>query len=343
MKIALLTGGGDCPGLNAVIRAAVRDVLADGHEAIGYRRGWAGVLDGESIQLGRVRHRRPAPEGRHDPRSRHGPTPTPMEPTERTRVRSRLADDGVDALIAIGGEDTLGVAAKLAADGMPVVGVPKTIDNDLAGTDRTFGFDTAVQIATDAIDRLHTTAESHDRIIIVEVMGRHAGWIACSAGLAGGADLILVPERPFEIERVCPHLLSRHETGRSFSIVVTSEGATPIGGDLVTAGAQTDAFGHARLGGMGIWLEQEIAERTGYDCRAVILGHLQRGGTPTATDRILATRLGLAAARAVRGGQFGVMAALTGTEITLQPLAKALEQPRLLDPTLFEDAETFFG
>ncbi|MBU6216023.1 MAG: ATP-dependent 6-phosphofructokinase, partial [Acidobacteria bacterium] len=258
-------------------------------------------------------------------------------------VRSRLADDGVDALIAIGGEDTLGVAAKLAADGVPVVGVPKTIDNDLPGTDRTFGFDTAVQIATDAIDRLHTTAESHDRIIIVEVMGRHAGWIACSAGLAGGADLILVPERPFEIERVCSHLRTRHETGRSFSIVVTSEGATPIGGDLVTSGAQTDAFGHARLGGVGIWLEQQIAERTGFDCRAVILGHLQRGGTPTATDRILATRLGLAAARAVRGGQFGVMAALTGTEITLQPLARALERPRLLDPTLFEDAETFFG
>jgi 6-phosphofructokinase 1 len=342
MKIALLTGGGDCPGLNAVIRAAVRDVLADGHEAVGYRRGWAGVLEGEAIPLGRSDIAGLLPRGGTILlSSRTNPYADGADGTER--VRSRLAADGVDALIAIGGEDTLGVAAKLAADGVPVVGVPKTIDNDLPGTDRTFGFDTAVQIATDAIDRLHTTAESHDRIIIVEVMGRHAGWIACSAGLAGGADLILVPERPFEIERVCSHLRTRHETGRSFSIVVTSEGATPIGGDLVTAGAQTDAFGHARLGGVGIWLEQQIAERTGYDCRAVILGHLQRGGTPTATDRILATRLGLAAARAVLGGQFGVMAALTGTDITLQPLSRALEEPRLLDPTLFEDAETFFG
>jgi 6-phosphofructokinase 1 len=254
-----------------------------------------------------------------------------------------LKADGVDALIAIGGEDTLGVAARLAADGVPVVGVPKTIDNDLPGTDRTFGFDTAVQIATDAIDRLHTTAESHDRIIIVEVMGRHAGWIACSAGLAGGADAILVPERPFDIEAVCSHLRRRHGTGRSFSIVVVSEGAVPSGGELVTSGSNTDAFGHARLGGVGVWLEQQIAERTGYDARAVILGHVQRGGTPTATDRILATRLGLAAGRAVLEGSFGVMASLRGTAIVLEPLSRALETPRLLDPELFEDASTFFG
>ena len=258
-------------------------------------------------------------------------------------VKAQLKRDGVDALVAIGGEDTLGVAAKLAADGVHVVGVPKTIDNDLPGTDRTFGFDTAVQIATDAIDRLHTTAESHDRIIIVEVMGRHAGWIAATAGLAGGADTILIPERPFDIEAVCAHLRRRHQTGRSFSILVTSEGATPTGGDLVTSGEKTDAFGHVRLGGVGVWLENQIAQKTGYDTRAVILGHLQRGGTPTATDRVLATRLGLAAGRATLRGEFGVMAALTGTQITLVPLSRALDEPRLVAPDLFTDAEVFFG
>jgi 6-phosphofructokinase 1 len=258
-------------------------------------------------------------------------------------VQARLEADGVEALVAIGGEDTLGVAAKLAAGGLPVVGVPKTIDNDLPGTDRTFGFDTAVQIATDAIDRLHTTAESHDRIIIVEVMGRHAGWIAAAAGMAGGADLILIPERHFEIEDVCAHLKRRHATGRSFSIVVTSEGATPVGGGLVTSGAATDSFGHARLGGVGVWLEQQIAERTGFDARAVILGHLQRGGTSTATDRILATRLGLAAGRSAMAGEFGLMAALKGTEIEMAPLAVALQPPRTVDPEFYADAEVFFG
>ena len=342
MKVALLTGGGDCPGLNAVIRAVVRRVLADGGEAIGYRRGWAGVLEGDHIELGRADIAGLLPRGGTILlSSRTNPYANGADGT--SLVKARLEADGVDALVAIGGEDTLGVAAKLAAAGLPVVGVPKTIDNDLPGTDRTFGFDTAVQIATDAIDRLHTTAESHDRIIIVEVMGRHAGWIACSAGLAGGADLILVPERHFEIEKVCEHLRRRHSSGRSFSIVVVSEGSTPTNGELVTSGAQTDAFGHARLGGVGVWLEQQIAERTGFDTRAVILGHLQRGGTPTATDRILATRLGLEAADAILSGTFGVMASLRGTEIALEPLERALEPPRLLDPSLYEDAETFFG
>jgi len=342
MKVALLTGGGDCPGLNAVIRAVVRSVLAEGHETIGYRRGWAGVLDGDHVELGRADIAGVLSRGGTMLlSSRTNPFADGADGV--AAVKSRLEADGVDALVAIGGEDTLGVAAKLAAGGLPVVGVPKTIDNDLPGTDQTFGFDTAVQIATDAIDRLHTTAESHDRIIIVEVMGRHAGWLACAAGLAGGADLILVPERPFEIEAVCEHLRMRHSTGRSFSIVVTSEGATPAGGELVTSGAATDAFGHARLGGVGVWLEQQIAERTGFDSRAVILGHLQRGGTPTATDRILATRLGLAAGRSVLAGNFGVMAALAGTEIELVPLARALEPLRTLDPKLFEDAEVFFG
>ncbi|CAB4878823.1 MAG: ATP-dependent 6-phosphofructokinase [Actinobacteria bacterium] len=342
MKTAILTGGGDCPGLNAVIRAVVRRVLAEGHEAIGYRRGWAGVLEGDSVELGRKDIAGLLPRGGTILlSSRTNPYADGADGTQV--VRKQLEADGVDALVVIGGEDTLGVAARLAADGLGVVGVPKTIDNDLPGTDRTFGFDTAVQIATDAIDRLHTTAESHDRIIIVEVMGRHAGWIACAAGLAGGADLILVPERPFEIDTVCAHLRSRHETGRSFSIVVTSEGATPAGGGLVTQTGATDAFGHARLGGIGFWLEGEIAQRTGYDARAVILGHVQRGGTPTATDRILATRLGLQAADAVLSGHFGVMAALHGTEVTTVPLARALETPRLLDPDLYADAEVFFG
>ena len=341
MRVALLTGGGDCPGLNAVIRAVVRRVMADGHEAIGYRRGWAGVLDGDHVDLDRSDIAGVLPRGGTMLlSSRTNPYADGADGT--ALVKARLEADGVGALVAIGGEDTLGVAARLAADGLPVVGVPKTIDNDLPGTDRTFGFDTAVQIATDAIDRLHTTAESHDRIIIVEVMGRHAGWIACTAGLAGGADLILVPERPFDIDEVCDHLRSRHRT-RSFSIVVASEGAVPSGGELVTSGSATDAFGHVRLGGVGIWLEQQIAERTGYDARAVILGHLQRGGTPTATDRVLATRLGLAAARAVLEGTFGVMAALRGTEMELVPLNLALDPPRLLDPDLYADSETFFG
>jgi 6-phosphofructokinase 1 len=342
MKLALLTGGGDCPGLNAVIRAVVRVALDQGHEAIGYRRGWAGVVDGDSVPLTRADIAGLLPRGGTILlSSRTNPYADGADGT--ATVKAQLKKDGVDALVAIGGEDTLGVAAKLAADGVHVVGVPKTIDNDLPGTDRTFGFDTAVQIATDAIDRLHTTAESHDRIIIVEVMGRHAGWIAATAGLAGGADTILIPERPFDIEAVCAHLRRRHQTGRSFSILVTSEGATPTGGDLVTSGEKTDAFGHVRLGGVGVWLENQIAQKTGYDTRAVILGHLQRGGTPTATDRVLATRLGLAAGRAILRGEFGVMAALKGTQITLVPLSRALDEPRLVAPDLFTDAEVFFG
>ena len=342
MKVAILTGGGDCPGLNAVIRAVVRVALAAEHEVIGYRRGWAGVLDGDHVSLGRRDIAGVLPRGGTMLlSSRTNPFADGADGV--AAVRSRLEADGVDALVAIGGEDTLGVAAKLAGGGLPVVGVPKTIDNDLPGTERTFGFDTAVQIATDAIDRLHTTAESHDRIIIVEVMGRHAGWIAAAAGLAGGADLILIPERQFEIDAVCAHLKRRHATGRSFSIVVTSEGATPVGGGLVTSGAATDSFGHARLGGVGVWLEQQIAERTGFDARAVILGHLQRGGTPTATDRILATRLGLAAGRSVMAGEFGLMAALKGTEIEMVPLAVALQPPRTVDPEFYADAEVFFA
>jgi 6-phosphofructokinase 1 len=256
----------------------------------------------------------------------------------------RLADLGVDALIAIGGEDTLGVATRLSAEGVPVVGVPKTIDNDIGATDVTFGFQTAVQIVTDAIDRLHTTAESHNRVMVVEVMGRHAGWIATHAGIAGGADAILVPERPFDIEEVVAHLRRRHERGRSFSIVVVAEGALPREGTLRTQeGTETDAFGHARLGGIGVTLEGEIERRTGFETRVTILGHVQRGGTPVAFDRVLATRFGVAAMDAVAGGRFGTMVALRGSEIVEVALEDALREPKLLDPGLYETAALFFG
>ena len=250
----------------------------------------------------------------------------------------------MDALVPIGGEDTLGVAARLADAGVDLVGVPKTIDNDLGATDVTFGFHTAVQIATDAIDRLHTTAESHNRVIVVEVMGRHAGWIATYAGMAGGADAILVPERAFDIDEVCDRLRRRHARGRTFSIVVVAEGATAIEGTLAAAETQqTDAFGHARLGGIAVSLEGEIERRTGYETRVTILGHVQRGGTPTAYDRVLATRFGVAALDAVHDGDFGSMVALRGTHIERVPLSEALAEPKLLDPELFRTAEVFFG
>jgi 6-phosphofructokinase 1 len=258
-------------------------------------------------------------------------------------VRATMQARGLDALIPIGGEDTLGVAGRLAADGVNVVGVPKTIDNDLAATDFTFGFQTAVQIATDAIDRLHTTAESHNRVIIVEVMGRHAGWIALYSGLAGGADVVLIPERQFDIDEVCEHIRRRHAAGRTFSIVVVAEGATPKDGDLITEHQTTDAFGHVRLGGIAVELEKEIEARTGYESRMTILGHVQRGGTPLAFDRVLGTRFGVAAMAAAADGDFGQMVALRGTRIERVPLAEALAEPKLVDPELYETAEVFFG
>jgi 6-phosphofructokinase 1 len=266
------------------------------------------------------------------------------EPDGMARIRRTLSERAVDALIPIGGEDTLGVALRLHREGVPVVGVPKTIDNDLGGTDVTFGFQTAVQIVTDAIDRLHTTAESHNRVMVVEVMGRNAGWIATHAGMAGGADAILVPERPFDIERVVAHLRRRHEHGRSFSIVVVAEGARPREGTLqVSRSDATDAFGHARLGGIGVVLEREIERRTGFESRVTILGHVQRGGTPVAFDRVLATRFGVAAMDAASHRRFGAMVALRGTEIVEVALEDALAKPKLLDPALYETAELFFG
>src|SRR5271154_2477512 len=304
-RIGLLTGGGDCPGLNAVIRAVVRRGLAeDGHSFVGFRHGWAGVLANDAVELTLQSTAGILPRGGTIiGTSRTNPYADGADGTEL--VRPTRESRGVDALIPIGGEDTLGVALRLHREGVPIVGVPKTIDNDLGATDVTFGFQTAVQIVTDAIDRLHTTAESHNRVMVVEVMGRHAGWIATHAGIAGGADAILVPERPFDIDEVCAHLRRRHERGRDFSIVVVAAGATPREGTLGTTGepvaraSATDAFGHARLGGIGVVLESEIESRTRFQTRVTILGHVQRGGTPVAFDRVLATRFGVGALRAV--------------------------------------------
>ncbi len=341
--IGILTGGGDCPGLNAVIRAVVRKgVKVHGHTFVGFRYGWAGVLADNTVPLDIEATSGLLPRGGTIlGTSRTNPYADGADGT--ALVRAALARAGVEALIPIGGEDTLGVAGRLAADGLPVVGVPKTIDNDLAGTDYTFGFDTAVQIVTDALDRLHTTAESHDRVLVVEVMGRHAGWIACHAGMAGGADVILVPERPFDIDEVCARLRARHARGRRFSIVVASEGALPKDGHISTRGGDVDAFGHAQLGGIAAWLEGEIEARTGYETRMVVLGHVQRGGTPTAFDRVLATRYGVEAVDAVTRGESGVMVALRGTSVLTIPLAEALAEPKLLDPALYATAEVFFG
>jgi ATP-dependent phosphofructokinase / diphosphate-dependent phosphofructokinase len=342
MRIGVLTGGGDCPGLNAVIRGIVRKgINQHGHEFVGFRYGWSGVLEDEAVDLTNestrgILHRGGTILGssRTNPFKQGG---------GQEKVRETLERRGIDALIPIGGEDTLGVARKLVDAGINVVGVPKTIDNDLAGTDFTFGFQTAVQIATDAVDRLHTTAESHNRVIIVEVMGRHAGWIATYAGIAGGADVILVPERPFDIDEVCTRIRRRHARGYTFSIVVVAEGATPRDGDVVSEHAGTDAFGHVRLGGIAVELEKAIEARTGFESRMTILGHVQRGGTPCAYDRVLGTRFGVAAIDAANDGDYGKMVALRGTEIARVPLEEALAEPKLLDPKLYETAAVFFG
>jgi phosphofructokinase-like protein len=345
-QVGVLTGGGDCPGLNAAIRAVVRSGTADSshdYDFIGFRDGWAGVVADEAQGLtlastAGILHRGGTILGT----SRTNPYAQGNDGT--AAVRATLKRRDIQALVAIGGEDTLGVALRLHNDGVPVVGIPKTIDNDLGGTDATIGFDTAVQMVTDAIDRLHSTAESHNRVMVVEVMGRHAGWIAVQAGMAGGADAILIPERRFDIEEVCSHLRSRHERGRSFSIVVVAEGAIPAQGTMQTLqGTGKDAFGHERLGGIGVTLEREIEQRTGFETRATILGHVQRGGTPTAFDRVLATRLGVGAMRAVTAGHFGMMLGLHAGTVVEVPLADALREPKLVDPALYATAELFFG
>jgi phosphofructokinase-like protein len=342
MRIGVLTGGGDCPGLNAVIRGIVRKgINQHGHAFVGFRYGWAGVLKNDAVELTNANTRGILHRGgtilgssRTNPYKVDGGV---------EQVREAIEARGLEALIPIGGEDTLGVARRLIDEGIQVVGVPKTIDNDLAGTDFTFGFQTAVQIATDAIDRLHTTAESHNRVIIIEVMGRNAGWIATYSGIAGGADVILVPERPFDIDEVCSRIRRRHSGGSTFSIVVVAEGAVPRDGDVVSEHEGTDAFGHVRLGGIAVALEKAIEDRTGFESRMTILGHVQRGGTPCAYDRVLGTRFGVAAINAVTEGDYGKMVALRGTEIVRVPLDEALSEPKLLDERLFKTAEVFFG
>jgi phosphofructokinase-like protein len=342
VRVGVLTGGGDCPGLNAVIRAIVRKGIDEyGHAIIGFRDGWRGVLDNEydelTIESTRgILHRGGTILGT----SRTNPVKDEEGPAIARETMRSLKLDG---LIAIGGEDTLGAASRLNEDGVPVLGVPKTIDNDLDGTDVTFGFDTALQIATEAIDRLHTTAESHHRILVVEVMGRDAGWIALYSGVAGGADVILIPERPFDVERVCGLLRRRKSRGRGFSIVVVAEGAASEDGESVQAAGELDEFGHPRLGGIGHWLESEIEARTGFETRATVLGHVQRGGTPTASDRVLATRYGLAAITAANDGRWGTMASLRGTQIDLVPLADAVAGLRTVPVEDYEAFEPLFG
>ena len=341
MRVGVLTGGGDCPGLNAVIRAVVRKGVAEyGYEFVGFRDGWRGPLEDLISELGIPQVRGILPRGgtilgssRTNPFNIEGGV---------ERIKENLLSHGVDALVAIGGEDTLGVATKLADLGVNVVGVPKTIDNDLSGTDFTFGFDTAVNIAMEAIDRLHTTAESHHRVLVVEVMGRNAGWIALHSGLAGGANIILIPERPFDVEKVCALVESRFRTNFS-PIIVVAEGATPVDGAMATFDGELDAFGHVRLGGIGDRLAQEIEKRTGKEARPVVLGHVQRGGTPTAFDRWLATRFGLHAITAVHDGDYGVMVALRGTNIVRVPLREGTDKLKLVDPDLYAEADVLFG
>ncbi len=341
MRIGVLTGGGDCPGLNAVIRAVVRKgVTTYGHELVGFRDGWRGPLDGVTRPLGVAEVRGILPRGgtilgssRTNPFKIDGGV---------ERIKSNLAERGIDALVAIGGEDTLGVATKLDELGVNVVGVPKTIDNDLGATDYTFGFDTAVNIAMEAIDRLHTTAESHHRTLVVEVMGRHAGWIALHAGIAGGANVILLPERQFDVDQVAGYVEKRFQTQYS-PIVVVAEGAQPLDGQMSLANGELDAFGHVRLGGIGQWLADQLQQKTGKEARTVVLGHIQRGGTPTAFDRVLATRFGLQAIDAVHEGDFGRMVALRGTDIVRVPLADATRELKTVPLERYTEAEVFFG
>ncbi len=347
MRVGVLTGGGDCPGLNAVIRAIVRTGTFDhDFEFVGFRDGWRGPLEADAQPLDVAAVRGILPRGgtilgssRTNPLSEQASLDGK---TGLERVSANLASLGIDALIAIGGEDTLGVAGKLCDSGVNVVGVPKTIDNDLSATDYTFGFDTAVNIAMEAIDRLHTTAESHHRALIVEVMGRNAGWIALHAGVAGGANVILIPEQPFDIEEVCNYVEKRFQT-RYAPIVVVAEGAHPKTVSTSVVDTQLDAFGHTRYGGVGQLLAEEIERRTGKEARAAVLGHIQRGGTPTAFDRVLATRFGIHAIRAVADGAFGMMVALHSTDIVRVPIAEATRELKLVPPERYAEAAVFFG
>lgn len=342
MRVGVLTGGGDCPGLNAVIRAVVRKGVQEyGYEFTGFRDGWRGPLEADTVTLDIPAVRGILPRGgtilgssRTNPLKIDGGI---------KRIKESMGKLEVDSLIAIGGEDTLGVAQRLSDEyGIKVVGVPKTIDNDLSATDYTFGFDTAVNIATEAIDRLHTTAESHMRVLVVEVMGRHAGWIALHSGLAGGANVILIPEQRFDVEKVCGWVTSRFKASYA-PIVCVAEGAMPKDGDMVLKDESLDAFGHVRLSGVGEWLAKEIEKRTGKEARTTVLGHVQRGGTPSAFDRWLASRFGLHAIQAVHEEDWGKMVALQGTDVVRVPLAEATARIKTVDPKLYEEVGVFFG
>ena len=341
MRIGILTGGGDCPGLNPVIRAVVRKAMNDGFEVIGIKNGWKGLIENDTTALNLDSISGILPKGgtilgtsRTNPYKKEGGL---------ENVKANFKALGLYALIAVGGEDTLGVATKLAKEGLNVVGVPKTIDNDLSATDYTFGFDTALNIATECIDRLHTTAESHHRIMVAEVMGRHAGWIALEAGIAGGADVVLIPEFPIDIEEVCDLIKKRHQRGKTFSIVVVSEGARFKEATMVLQEQKLDEFGHVRLGGIGEILAKEIEKRTGYETRVSVLGHIQRGGSPTAFDRVLGTRFGVKAIELVKEKKFGQMVSLSGNKIISVPLEKATGTLKTVDPEYYEIARVFFG
>ncbi len=340
-QLGVLTGGGDCPGLNPVIRAVTRRAIQGGLAVVGVRNGWKGLIDGDTMPLtlqsvSGILHRGGTILGT----SRTNPY---KRPEDLAKALEQITALKLDALVAIGGEDTLGVATKLAKDGQRVVGVPKTIDNDLSATDFTFGFDTAVNIAMEAIDRLHTTAESHHRVMVAEVMGRHAGWIATYAGIAGGADIILIPEEPIDLDAVCELIKKRHARGKDFSIVVVAEGAQFADKALVTSGEKLDEFGHVRLGGIGHTLGALIEQRTSYETRVTVLGHLQRGGSPTAFDRVLGTRFGVKAVELVLEGRFGMMVSLQGNQIVAVPIAQATGTLKTVDRRLYDLAKIFFG
>jgi 6-phosphofructokinase 1 len=344
VRVGILTGGGDCPGLNAVIRAVVRKgERVHGDELVGFLDAWDGVRERRTVPLNIESMRGTLPRGGTVLGTRRG---SPFDsPTGVQEVSATMSDLGLDGLIVIGGNGSLSIACQLhAEEGLPIVGVPKTIDNDIVGTDVTFGFNTAVQIATDAIDRLHTTAESHDRVMVVEVMGRHSGWIATHAGIAGGASVVLIPEIPFDIDEVCQRITRRHERGRYATIVVVAEGAEPVPGTLDVAEKVYDTFGHVRLGGIADVIAREIGQRTGFETRVVMLGHVQRGGTPTAFDRVLSTRFGVAAIDLVHAGGWGQMVVARGPDIVSAPLSLAVGQTRPVEMSLFRDvAEIFFA
>lgn len=342
MKVGILSGGGDAPGINAVIRAIVRKGIQNyGYEIVGIKDGWSGILQGEYLTLDLKSTSGLLPRGGSIlGTSRTNPFKAEGGPE---KIMKNVKKAGIEAIIAIGGDDTLSVAHKMSKYGLKSVGVPKTIDNDLAGTDYTFGFNTAVTIATEALDRLHTTAETHHRVIILEVMGRYTGWIALEAGLAGGADVILIPEKPFDIGEVCTLITQRQKRGRNFSIIVVAEGAKPKGGVEIVYSESLDEFGHIRLGGIGYYIGKEIEKCLNVETRVVVLGHLQRGGPPTPFDRILATRFGIAAIDLVHEGKFGYMAALKGNKIVSVPLKDVIGKRKTVDLELYYIANVFFG